>query len=139
MEIGEAQSTGKGAAMHEMGIASSVLDTVKNQAARFPGSRASRVGLRVGEWSGVDVESLRFCLESLAACADLGGLRVEIDFRLRRNRCDQCGWEFRVQNFDTCCPYCANEKTTAIGGTELDVAYVELEESCNASPSKKPS
>lgn len=114
--------------MHEMGIASSVLDAVRTEAGRYPGSRPSRVGLRVGEWAGVDRESLRFCFEALVIDSDLAGLQLEIDYRERRNRCGRCGTEFAVQNYETRCPACGLETTSAIGGSELDIAYVELEE-----------
>jgi hydrogenase nickel incorporation protein HypA/HybF len=114
--------------MHEMGIASSVLDAVRTEAGRYPGSRPSRVGLRLGEWSGVDVESLRFCFEALVTGSDLAGLQLEIDYRQRRNRCERCGVEFAVENYETRCPECRNEATTAINGAELEIAYVELED-----------
>jgi Zn finger protein HypA/HybF involved in hydrogenase expression len=50
--------------MHEMGIATSV-DAAQNEAKRHPGSKLLKVGLRVGEWSGVDLDSLCFCFEAL--------------------------------------------------------------------------
>jgi len=114
--------------MHEMGIASSVLDAVRTEAGRYPGSKPSRVGLRLGEWSGVDVESLRFCFEALVTGSDLAGLRLDIDYRERRNRCERCGAEFAVHNYETSCPECKSEATTAMSGTELDIAYLELED-----------
>jgi hydrogenase nickel incorporation protein HypA/HybF len=114
--------------MHEMGIASSVLDAVRIEAGRYPGSRPSRVGVRLGEWSGVDVESLRFCFEALVMDSDLAGLQLEIDYRARRNRCERCGVEFAVENYEIRCPACTSGQTKAISGTELDIAYVELEE-----------
>ena len=123
--------------MHEMGIASSVLDAVRTEAARLPGSKPARVGLRIGEWTGVDTESLRFCFEALVAGSDLAGLSLEIESRERCNRCEPCGLEFRVMDYDIRCPKCGTETTAAISGTELDLAFVELEEEeklWNASP-----
>jgi len=111
-----------------MGIAGSVLDAVRIEAGRYPGSRPARVGLRVGEWSGVDRESLRFCFEALVTETDLAGLQLEIDYRERRNACERCGAEFAVLNYETRCPECRSEATRVIGGTELDIAFVELEE-----------
>ncbi len=72
--------------MHEMGIANSVLEAVRQEAAPYPGKRATRVGLRIGEWAGVDTESLRFCLEVLAAGTDLGGADIDIQSLPRKNR-----------------------------------------------------
>jgi len=114
--------------MHEMGIASSVLDAVRVEAGRYPGSHPSRVGVRVGAWSGVDRESLQFCFEALVTGTDLAGLLLSIDYRERRNRCGRCSEEFAVRNYETRCPQCGSDFTTAIGGTELDIAFVELEE-----------
>jgi hydrogenase nickel incorporation protein HypA/HybF len=119
--------------MNELGIASSLLDTVRNKAAEFPRSHASRVGVRVGEWSGVDVEALRFCIESLATSSHMNGLRVEIDTLQNRNQCKRCGWVFRVvfrsDHSEIRCPYCNSRQTMSLtGGTELDVSFVELEE-----------
>jgi hydrogenase nickel incorporation protein HypA/HybF len=114
--------------MHEMGIASSVLDAVRLEGAKYPGAKPSRVGLRIGEWAGVDVASLRFCLDVLIAGSELAGLDVEVDYRLRRNLCSHCGSEFPVRDYKFECPHCACEVTSPVSGTELDVAYIELEE-----------
>jgi hydrogenase nickel incorporation protein HypA/HybF len=114
--------------MHEMGIANSVLDAVRAETVKVPGSRASRVGLRIGDWSGVDVESLRFCLEGLTIESDLSGLSVDIDQRPRKNRCSRCQTEFVIEGYRVQCPRCQCDDTTAIGGEELDIAYVELED-----------
>ena len=65
--------------MHEMSLASSILDAVQAEPARV-----TKVGLRIGEWSGVDTESLRFCLETLAA----GALEIDIEFQPSSPRLD---------------------------------------------------
>ncbi len=53
--------------MHELSIADSILGAVRTEAARRPGARVAKVGLRLGELSGVDRESLSFCFEALVA------------------------------------------------------------------------
>ncbi|MGB9456287.1 MAG: hydrogenase maturation nickel metallochaperone HypA [Bryobacteraceae bacterium] len=74
--------------MHEMGIAGSVIDAVRVEVTRRPGARATKVGLRIGEWCGVDVESLRFCLEVLVKDTELEPLAVDIDFRAQASDLD---------------------------------------------------
>jgi Zn finger protein HypA/HybF involved in hydrogenase expression len=59
--------------MHEMGIASSILEAVSKEARLYPGQRAAKVGVLIGEYAGVDTESLRFCFETLA-----DGLELDI-------------------------------------------------------------
>jgi hydrogenase nickel incorporation protein HypA/HybF len=114
--------------MHEMSIAASVLDAVRQEAERRPKSRPLRVGMRIGEWSGVDTESLRFCFEALVADSDLAGLQLDLDYRQRRNRCERCGAEFAVSGYEIGCPQCQSNNTKAVSGTELDVAYLEFED-----------
>ena len=87
--------------MHEMGIASSVIDTVRKEVQRYPGRRVVRVGLRVGEFAGVDTESLRFCFEVISKSSDLGSMELDLTW---------C----RVED--------------GRSGEELDLAYVELED-----------
>lgn len=65
--------------MHEMGIANSILEAVATEMRRHPGSRASKVGVRIGELAAIDSESLRFCFEALLRDSDLEGLQLQIE------------------------------------------------------------
>jgi hydrogenase nickel incorporation protein HypA/HybF len=65
--------------MHEMGIVSSVLETVQRELRKHAASRAIKVGLRIGEFAGVDSESLRFCFEALTKRTEFEGLALEIE------------------------------------------------------------
>lgn len=113
--------------MHEMGIATSVLDAAQQEAERHPGSRLLKVGLRIGEWSGVDPDSLRFCFEALVmGCENAPSL--DIEFRIRQNRCPVCGTVFALKDYQTDCPDCGATATEPVSGNELELAYVELEE-----------
>jgi hydrogenase nickel incorporation protein HypA/HybF len=66
--------------MHEMGIANSVLEEVQKELARNPGERASRVGLRIGKFAGVDPDSLGFCFEAITRSLGFAPLTLEIDW-----------------------------------------------------------
>jgi len=114
--------------MHEMGIANSVIETVRAEAARHPGCRVRKVGLRIGELAAVDSESLRFCFEALTRETDLESLELEIETRPRRHRCGNCGTEFNVKDYDFACPHCARLNSQCISGDELEMAYLEVEE-----------
>jgi hypothetical protein len=52
--------------MHEMGIASSILEAAWTESRLYPGNRPAKVGVVIGEFAGVDTESLKFCFETLA-------------------------------------------------------------------------
>jgi hydrogenase nickel incorporation protein HypA/HybF len=66
--------------MHEMGIACSVLDAVHTELQRYPGQRVSKVGLRIGEFAGVDPDSLRFCFDVIVKNSEAAPLALEIEW-----------------------------------------------------------
>ena len=116
--------------MHEVGIAASILESVEAEARRRPGTRFEAVGVRIGELSNVDKDALEFAFEALTRNSPLASLRLEVEWCPRRQKCLECGEEFAVRELDLRCPACRADKTSCIGGTELDVAYLELEEPC---------
>lgn len=121
-----------------MSIAESVLEAVRAESARQAG-RIARVGVAVGELSGVEPESLRFCFEVLAAESDLAPLALDIEFVHRRNRCCECGSVFRVVDYNLTCGTCGSSRTEAAGGDEMRLTYVETEDSECGSPWKRKS
>jgi len=114
--------------MHEMSIATSVLEAVEAEAERHGGGRVLKIGLRIGEWSGVDPEALRFCFDALVADRETTPPALEIDFRPRQNRCPSCGTVFALKDFEIQCPNCSAAVTEPVSGNELEVAFIELEE-----------
>jgi hydrogenase nickel incorporation protein HypA/HybF len=114
--------------MHEMGIANSVLDAVRTELRRYPGSYPCKVGVRIGEMAAIDQDALRFCFEAIIQETDLALLELAIEFCPRRHRCQACGREFVVRDYDSRCPQCASLETTCISGDELELAYLEVEE-----------
>jgi hydrogenase nickel incorporation protein HypA/HybF len=125
--------------VHEMSIANSVLEAVRKEAARYPGSRPSRVGLRIGELAGIDCDSLRFCFEALVKDSDLEPLELAIEACPLQYRCRQCAQQFRVREYDLHCPACGSEAVDFVSGDELDMAYLEVGEDEPCTVGKKSS
>ncbi len=114
--------------MHELSIAKSVLETVRNELRERPGARLQKVGLRVGELSGVNADALSFGFEVLVKGTDLDAVALEIESSPRRQRCPECEEVFTVENCDLACPRCGARRTECVGGQELEFTYLELEE-----------
>lgn len=96
--------------------------------ARRPGSKLVKVGVRIGILSGVDMEALRFALSALTLDTELASVDFDIQSCMRQNRCLDCGCEFSSGVCSGCCPRCTSDKIALLGGDELDLAYVEVEE-----------
>jgi len=114
--------------MHEIGIANSILDAVKAEMGKRPGSVPRSVGVRVGELSAVDPDALRFAFDVLRKGTNLECLEFEIETCPRRHLCPKCNCEFIVVELDSRCPQCGREPTKCISGDQLEIAYLELEE-----------
>ena len=113
--------------MHELSIAQSVVETVEKELQSQPGAVLRKVGMRIGELSGVDPDSLRFSWECLTRETGFEGVALEIETRNWQRRCPPCELIFAVSEFHTVCPRCGTQETEHAGGDELDVAYLELE------------
>jgi hydrogenase nickel incorporation protein HypA/HybF len=116
--------------VHEIGIASSILESVEAEVRRRPEAKFIAVGVRIGELSNVDRDALDFAFEALTRDTPLEHLKLEVEWCLRRQRCLACGHEFAAADLNLTCPHCGGQRSICIGGTELDIAYLELEESC---------
>lgn len=114
--------------MHEMGIASSILDGVAAELRRRPGIKPIKVGVRVGELAGLDPDALRFAFEALTIDTALARLELDIEYRASRSRCRECGQEFELRNFELLCPACGSLNADRISGDELEFVYLEIEE-----------
>ncbi len=65
--------------MHELSIATAILDQAREQWNLRPGERLSKIGLRLGGFAGVDVNSLTFCFEALAKDTEFETVTLEIE------------------------------------------------------------
>ena len=113
--------------MHEMGIASSILEGVAKELDRRPGTRAVKVGVRIGELAGVDPDALSFAFEALTLETEFAGLTIEIEYIAPRSRCRECSREFEVRNYELLCPACGSLSTERLSGDELEFKYLEIE------------
>ena len=114
--------------MHEMGIANSILEAVATELRRHPGSRASKVGVRIGELTAIDADSLSFCFDALSRDTELEGLQLQIEVCPRRHYCDPCSETFDVHDYEFACPKCGSMQTKFVSGDELELSYLEVEE-----------
>src|SRR3954451_23318126 len=87
--------------LHELSIASAILDQLEDELAKRPGARFSKVGLRVGDLAGVDIDSLSFGFGALIKDSHWEPLDLEIESIKRRQRCPACKQEFEAEHWST--------------------------------------
>jgi hydrogenase nickel incorporation protein HypA/HybF len=114
--------------MHEFGIASSIFETIKNEAKKQPGARIVAIGLRIGEVSGVEPNSLEFCLHALVKDTEFDPLDIKFERSPRHHRCPECSNEFDVVDYETACPDCGELRTHLVSGDEMEILYLEVQD-----------
>jgi hydrogenase nickel incorporation protein HypA/HybF len=112
--------------MHELSIASAILEAATAEARRHPGRTPLKLGVRIGALSGVDREALEFCFEALVKDTELAALTLDIEACPRRHRCPRCDRTFDVADFDVACPECGDLGTEMVSGDELELSYLEV-------------
>ena len=113
--------------MHELGIAQGIIERM-DRTAREQNARVTKVGVRIGELSAVDPEALRFGFEVLTKDTPFQDVKLDIEFCRRVQRCRDCSDQFETEAMFTDCPQCGSTQTVMIGGDELDIAYMEVED-----------
>ena len=111
--------------MHELSIASAVVATVEKHAA---GRRTSAVTLRVGRLRQVVPESLEFYFGFVAQGTVCEGAALELEAVPGRLACTACGHEWELEEPVFWCPACASSDVRIVGGNELEVESIEVEE-----------
>lgn len=113
--------------MHELSIATSMIDIAMEEAARRGGMRVQALHLKLGQLSGVVKDALLFCWEVACAGTPLAGSRLVIEELPVVVYCPACQAERTlpsVQNF--CCPTCDAPTFEVLRGRELEVVALEM-------------
>ncbi|UCC71155.1 MAG: hydrogenase maturation nickel metallochaperone HypA [Gemmatimonadota bacterium] len=112
--------------MHEMALALEIGAICDRELAKLPETRVTAVGVEVGAFSGVEVDSLQFCLEVVLS-ERFAGVRCEIAREAGTAACPVCGLEFEVMRAPFECPECGVMARGVSGGQGLQLTYLEVE------------
>jgi hydrogenase nickel incorporation protein HypA/HybF len=119
--------------MHEMSIAQSLLDIVREEMGKNGVTRLIEVKIKSGEMNGVVEEALRTAFDALTRETPLEGARLEIETVALTLQCGSCGAVFRPGETDSLffsspCPECGEEFGHAVtAGKELNIEHIEAE------------
>jgi hydrogenase nickel incorporation protein HypA/HybF len=113
--------------MHELSIALSLVEAVEAKARELGIDRVTGVHLRVGSFSGVVPDALRFTWEAATAetVAESSALLIEevplVVF------CETCGGEREPHaGAGVACPSCENPARRIMRGRELELVAIEV-------------
>lgn len=113
--------------MHEVGIMQSALELAFEQAKAAQATKIHRIGMRIGIFSGVVAEALRFGFEAFTPGTPAEGAEIQIEIVPARSTCRQCGKKYEVTDVASLqCPGCGGEPDGFEGGREIEVTEIEV-------------
>ena len=112
--------------MHEMSIAESILKIAVDAMNKNNCSTIRAVGLKVGEMSGVELESLTFAFDVLTRDTPAHNARLKINRIPLTAQCNKCGKTFHVDHYNFLCPECDGVLILKTG-RELQVEFVDVD------------
>lgn len=114
--------------MHELSIATAVVDRAADIAAEHQAVSVEMVRLRVGQLAGVVAAALRFSFGLAAEGTVVARAELVIEDVPALARCGACDGLFPVGSPPSlCCPHCDRGAEVLVSGRELELVEVRLE------------
>ncbi len=113
--------------MHELSIASYLLDSVEDQARQLGAQRVLAINLVAGERAGIVDEALQFSFDLLTAETLAEGARINVRRTFMCFHCAPCDCEYSPKVGDFNCPNCGAVGQLTADGTELLIESIEIE------------
>lgn len=111
--------------MHELSIALSVLDIVRDACREHRLERVSAVRVRIGGATAIAADALRFAFDCSKAGTPAAAATLEIEEVPIGGVCDACG-DFTVdERYVLACPRCGGGSFRITQGDELQVVDLE--------------
>lgn len=115
--------------MHELSVAHAVVSTVVD-ALPSPPPRVLGIRVRVGELSGIVPRALEFAYDVAAQGTPLADAALVIEVSPVVIDCPACGPQQLASTHDFRCPTCGTPCGAVIGGKELEILDVTLDDTC---------
>ncbi len=111
--------------MHELAIADAVVTIASAHAGE---RRVTKVFLRVGHLRQVVPSALEFAFELVARGTAAEGAELEVEHVPATARCTACAADAELTDFLAACARCGSMNLEVLGGDELVVDALELDE-----------
>jgi hydrogenase nickel incorporation protein HypA/HybF len=112
--------------VHELGVASEILDVALSEAERHAAKKVTSIRLRVGVLRAIEPENLSFFFEHLALGTPAEAALLEIVEEPVRVECEACGVS-EVSSFTLECPRCNGAGVSVTCGDSLSILSLDID------------
>jgi hydrogenase nickel incorporation protein HypA/HybF len=114
--------------MHEQSLVRQLLRQVQTIADEYPSCLVRSIRVRIGEFSGVEPELLANAYALLVADTSYAKVQLVVNRARLEAVCSRCESDFRIKRFTFQCPYCGSRELSIVGGEELLLESIAMEE-----------
>lgn len=113
--------------MHEMSIALSILDIIKQEAEKASSIKVNEIVLDIGSLSGIEIDSLKFALEVSFTESLVKGCAIIVNKIDAKSICKDCQTEFLSENLFSPCPECNSFALDLLCGKEVQLKSIVVD------------
>jgi len=113
--------------MHEMSIAMSMIEIVREEMQKCGAETLRSVRLNIGQMSAVVPNALSFSFDVITKGTEMEGARLLMDIIPLRGYCSACEKEFEIKDYVFACPFCGTKKIETLSGRDLAIVEIEVE------------
>lgn len=113
--------------MHELSIAQEIFSIV-DQYVPDDKSDVTVIRVKIGKFSNVIVDSLKFCFDAVKSDTELSEAELIVEEVPITVKCRECESANELENYTVVCQSCASTNTELIAGNELNVSEIELKD-----------
>ena len=114
--------------MHELSIALEIIDIVEREAVKHNATVITQINLRIGDLSGVEIDSLVFSFDAVKGEKALTRETVlNIERVPVKIQCVPCDRVFTRANNMVICPQCDGFETNLLQGEEMEIKDFEID------------
>lgn len=110
--------------MHELSIATNIVELAIEEARKVNSSVITRVDVEVGTLAGVETEALLFAWDSAVQGTPAKGAPLKIHSIQAVAKCHECNKPFAVDHFFSQCPHCGGFRYEVTRGRELRIKSI---------------
>jgi hydrogenase nickel incorporation protein HypA/HybF len=112
--------------MHEMSIAQSLVDILREEMVKNNARALKSVRLHVGQMSAVVPDSLSFCFNVITKETELEGAELVMEVIPIEGLCRECKETFLIEDYAFECPHCGSKEIKTISGQDLSIVEIEV-------------
>ncbi len=113
--------------MHEYSVVQALLDQIENIAEENKATQVSKVIVKIGVMSGIEVHLLEVAFNTFKEKTIADGAEFIINIQQIKVECASCGEVSELEKVEYCCRACESTAIKVIDGEDMFLMSLEME------------